>query len=105
MAIVEELINNKADIRVIMTNYLSKFLQLLDDVRKICKDKRIDPDVQKYFSEIAVQKELEPHQVDLVKLLKEIFLLRQRDRSIRENAIKALKILLKLNPKLTSVMR
>jgi hypothetical protein len=102
---VAEFLQHKADIKIVMTNYLARFMQLLDDVRKICKDKRIGVMEIKYFSEILIQRELEPFQYDLVKVLKEIFLLRQRDRSIRESAIKALKILLKLNPKLTVIMR
>jgi hypothetical protein len=91
---VAEFLQHKADIKIVMTNYLARFMQLLDDVRKICKDKRIGVMEIKYFSEILIQRELEPFQYDLVKVLKEIFLLRQRDRSIRESAIKALKILL-----------
>lgn len=42
---------------------------------------------------------------DLVRMLKEIVLVRQRDRSIREIAIKGLKILLKLNPSLDVLLR
>lgn len=37
--------------------------------------------------------------------MKEIVLVRQKDRSLRENSIKALKILLNLNPKFSGDMR
>lgn len=90
---------------VIMTQYLPKFINLLCDARKITKNKRVDPDVLKYLFEVQMQKEMEHVIEPVIVLLKEIVLLRQRDRSLRENSIKGLKILLKLNPKLSKIMR
>lgn len=61
--------------------------------------------MQKYLLQNKLQTALEPWNDDLVRILKEIVLVRQRDRSIREAAIRALKILFKLNPKLDVIFR
>lgn len=52
-----------------------------------------------------MQAELYPINESIIILLKGIVLQRLRDRSVRENAIKALKILLKLNPGLSGIFR
>jgi hypothetical protein len=43
---VAEFLQHKADIKIVMTNYLARFMQLLDDVRKICKDKEVNPAIR-----------------------------------------------------------
>lgn len=93
------------DSKTFIANCLGKFLVALDDVFKISKDKRIDPEVQKYLLEHRVQVEMLPANEGLIVLLKGVVLQRLRDRSVRENAIKALKIMLKLNPALSGIFR
>lgn len=83
-----------------LQSILGKFLGAVDDVRKIGKDKRLDPDVQRYLIETKIWAELEDYNDPLIRMLKEVMLVRQRDRSIREQAIRASKILLKINPNL-----
>lgn len=48
---------------------------------------------------------MEPHNENLIRMLKELVLLRQRDRSIREQSIKTMKIMFKLNPSLDVIFK
>lgn len=105
LTLVRDVAALDSDSKTFIANYLGKFLVLLDDILKISKDKRIDPEVQRYLLEHRVQTELHPVNDSLIGMLKGIVLQRLRDRSVRENAIKALKIMLKLNPALTSIFR
>jgi hypothetical protein len=105
IAKIKEMVLLKHDLKLVMQSYLSHFFNSLNVVRKISKDKRMDADVQKYLIAKLLQKEFQAHSNDLLCLLKEIVIVRQRDRSIRENCIKAIKITVKLNPQLTAVLK
>jgi len=85
--------------------HLGKFMTMVDDIDKIARDKRLDADVQKYLLETKVLAELEDSNETLIRLLKEIMLVRQRDRSIREQAIRSAKIMLKINPFLCRIFK
>jgi uncharacterized pyridoxamine 5'-phosphate oxidase family protein len=102
--LVREIMKNP-DSKEFMANHLAKFLSLIDEVEKIAQDKRLDAEVQKYLLETKLHAELQDANDSLVRMLKEIMLVRQRDRSIREQSIRAAKILLKVNPSLSPIFK
>ena len=85
------------DSKRVMTSQLTGFLQSLEVVNRVVKDKKYNL-VQDYFRQMIVA-ELETSGNVLVDILKEIILVRQRDRAVRENTVRAVKRLLKIGGK------
>ena len=87
------------DLRNVMSQHLGNFLAKLGAVSKMVRHGKYEPAVVQAIKAL-LKKVVEPQADEVLRILKEIMLVRQRDRAIRENSIRAIKQLLKLCPNL-----
>ena len=84
------------DLRTILAQYITQFLKQLDTVTQVVKSKGVSrlivEDLKGKISEF-----LETYGYKLMELLKEIILVRQRDRTMREMSLRAVKRLFKMS--------
>jgi hypothetical protein len=85
---------NLQDSKKFMQTTLSSFLQQLEVIKRFFKDKKYANYLDHFRKPIL--DEIARNGSTLIDLLKEIILIRQRDRAIRENCLRALKRLLKI---------
>jgi hypothetical protein len=74
LAILREVVALDNDSKTFISNYLGKFLVVLDDVLKISKDKRIETEIQKYLIEQRVLAETQDVNESLISMIKGIVL-------------------------------
>ena len=86
------------DAKKVMGTMLTNFLQALNEVARFIKDKKYTTATIEQFRKPIVD-ELDKNDKNgekLLDILKEIILVRQRDRVVRENTIRAVKRLIKI---------
>lgn len=79
-----------SDLRNVMSQHLGPFLAKLGEVSKMVKHGKYEPPVVQALKAL-LKKAMTPHANGVLRILKEIMLVRQRDRAIRENSIRAIK--------------
>ena len=80
----------------ILQYHMPQFLHRLQLIKKISFNAKLDQQMMRAFRHL-INELTTKHAFELVKILKEIMLMRLRDRSVRENSIRAIKQLLKIN--------
>ena len=78
-----------SDLRNVMQQHLNIFLTKLSEVSKMIKHGK-EPQVVQALKAL-LKKVIETNADEVLRILKEIMLVRQRDRAIRENSIRAIK--------------
>ena len=92
---------NSGDTKKVMQSILPSFLSSLDYVvTKILKDKKYEKQLD--FFKTPIIEELKKNGEKILEVLKEIILVRGKDRVVRENTIKAVKRLLKIASKVVT---
>ena len=92
---------NSGDTKKVMQSILPSFLSSLDYVvTKILKDKKYEKQLD--FFKTPIIEELKKNGEKILEVLKEIILVRGKDRVVRENTIKAVKRLLKIDSKVVT---
>ena len=92
---------NSGDTKKVMQSILPSFLSSLDYVvTKILKDKKYEKQLD--FFKTPIIEELKKNCEKILEVLKEIILVRGKDRVVRENTIKAVKRLLKIDSKVVT---
>lgn len=92
---------NSGDTKKVMQSILPSFLSSLDYVvTKILKDKKYEKQLDLFKTPII--EELKKNGEKILEVLKEIILVRGKDRVVRENTIKAVKRLLKIASKVVT---
>ena len=85
------------ELRNIIGESLNPFLDQLSAVSKMIKHGKYEQQVIEVLKAM-LNKVVEPQASEVLRVLKETILVRQRGRQLRENSIKAVKQLLKLCP-------
>ena len=83
------------DIKAIQAQYITNFLKQLDSVTIILKIKQTPKQAIDHFKNL-IDTVIEQDGMKLFEILKEIILVRQRDRSLREYSLRAVKRLFKI---------
>ncbi len=83
------------DIKVVLAQFITKFLQQLDSVTALLKSKMGTRASMEHFKDI-ITKMVISDGLKLFEILKEVILVRQRDRSLREFCLRAVKRLFKI---------
>lgn len=83
------------DIKIVLANFIIKFLTQLDSVIAILKSKSCPQLGNEYFKQL-IRRMIEDEGIKLFDILKEVILVRQRDRSLREFSLRAVKRLLRI---------
>lgn len=83
------------DVKQILAQFITKFLQQLDSVTAILKTKQTPRLAIDFFKNLLITL-IDENGVKLFEILKEVILVRQRDRSLREFSLRAVKRLFKI---------
>lgn len=84
------------DLRTICAQYITSFLKQLDTVTQVVKSKGVSKVIVEDLKD-KISEFLATYGQKLMELLKEVILVRQRDRTMREMTLRAVKRLLRIS--------